>query len=313
MRGSTKQHVSLTGTIDQGAPEPARGSRAVALVGQGNLWPGAGAGMFRLAERAQSAGAAPLVTACFLNHRRPTIAEALARCAGRGASELVLQPYFLDVGQFVRQDLERAVEQLRAAHPGVSILVARPFGDHPALARLALKRALEADYLAAHPQIASWAGPRPLDEGASWQPLHTRHRAGMLLIAHGAPGTSAHATLQSIARQVLASGRYASVEVACLDPGQPSVADALLALARRGIAHMIAVPAMLHLGGPARVQLPRLLALARQRLPHSTILLAEHLGYDRLLVSAIGDRVAEALRGSAAAHATQHPALGWEG
>lgn len=297
MRGSTKQHSSVAGTTDQGAPELARGSRAVVLVGQGNLWPGAGAGMFRLAERAQSAGAAPFVTACFLDRRRPTLAEALARCAGRGASELVIQPYDLDTGWLVRQELERALEQLRAAHPGLGMLLAQPLADHPALARLALKRVLEADYLAAHPQIASWSGPRPIDEGAGWQPLHTRHRTGLLLIAHAPADAGAQAVVQSIARQTLANSRYASVEAGYLEPGQPSVPDAVLALARRGITHLIGVPLMLHLSGPVREQLPRLLAVARQRLPHSTIILAEHLGYDRLLVSAIGDRVAEALRG----------------
>lgn len=297
MRSSTKQRSSLAGKLDQSPLKLARDGRAVVLVGQGNLWPGAGADMFRLAERAQSAGTAALVTACFLNHRRPTLTEALARCAAHEVRELVLQPYFLDAGRPVRQDLDRALEQLRAAHPSVGMLVARPFGDHPALARLVLKRALEADYLAAHPQIASWAGPRPIDEGASWQPLHTRHRTGLLLIAHGAPDIGAQNAIQSIAQQALANGRYAAVEVGYLEPCQPSILDAVLALARRGITHMIGVPFMLHLGGPVREQLPRLFAVARQRQPHSTILLAEHLGYDRLLVSVIDDRIAEALRG----------------
>lgn len=297
MRGSNKQRTQFASRLNQGDPDRARGSRAVVLVGQGNLWPGAGASMIRLAERAQSARAAPVVTACFLNHRRPTIAEAVARCLARGAVELVLQPYFLGGGRFVRQDLERALDQVRAAHPGVSLLVARPFGDHPALARLVLKRALEADYLAAHPHIASWAGPRPLDEGAGWQPLYTRHRTGLLLMSHGSNDGGLQAAIQSIARQALAIGRYASVEVGCLDQDRPSIHDAALALARRGITHVIALPYLLHLGGPVREELPRLLAFARQRLPHSTIILAQHLGYDRLLVSVIADRVAEALRG----------------
>jgi len=46
-------------------------------------------------------------------------------------------------------------------------------------------------------------------------------------------------------------------------------------------------------------------AAARARHPASTILLTEHLAYDRLLVSVIADRVGEAL---AAAHTTDLPA-----
>ena len=63
----------------------------------------------------------------------------------------------------------------------------------------------------------------------------------------------------------------------------------------RGIKHIIATPYFLQLGNHVKDDLPAIIAAARIRHSASTILLTEHLAYDRLLVSVIADRVAEAL------------------
>src|SRR5688572_2943158 len=84
--------------------------RAVLLVGHGSLRPDAGAAMVRVAEHAQAVGVAPIVCAGFLNYSQPTFGEVLARCVASGASELIVQPYFLVPGKFVRDDLARLAE-----------------------------------------------------------------------------------------------------------------------------------------------------------------------------------------------------------
>lgn len=257
--------------------------------------------MIRLAERAHQVGLAPLVTAGFLNYRRPTFAEALARCIQDGAQEVVVQPYFLVPGKFVREDLALLLESGRVAHPEVCLRVAQPFGDHPALARLALKRALEADYLAAHPQIVRPGAPRLFDEGASWRPLYQRERTGLLLMAHGSPDAQANRPIYGVARRIRSYGRYAAVTVCFMDLNQPRIPDTVDALVERGITTMIAVPYFLHLGNHVVDDLPAIVADARSRHPSCTLLLAEHLGYDRLLVDVIAERVAEALAADAPA------------
>ncbi len=278
--------------------------RAVMLVGHGSLRSGAGAAMIRLAERAQAARVAPIVSAGFLNYSQPTFGETLARCVESGASNVIIQPYFLVPGKFVREDLARLAEAGRLAHPGLSIQVAQPFGDHPALARLLLKRALEAEYLAANPHIIHRL-PRPLEGGAGWRPLHRLHRTGLLIMAHGSPHPESNAPIYGIAKRVRACGRYAAVTVCFMDLNQPSIPDAIDDMTGRGIRHLIATPYFLQLGNHVKDDLPTIIAAARIRHPASTILLTEHLAYDRLLVSVIADRVAEAL---APAHAADLPA-----
>src|SRR5262249_1469155 len=137
--------------------------RAVVLVGHGSLRAGAGDAMIRLAERAQAVGVAPIVAAGFLNYSRPTFSEALAVCQAEGAAEIVVQPYFLVPGKFVREDLVQLLEAALRAHPTIVLRLARPFGDHPALAELLLQRALEIDHRTAHPHSAQRHTLRPLD------------------------------------------------------------------------------------------------------------------------------------------------------
>jgi sirohydrochlorin cobaltochelatase len=292
-RSSYQQGYSIA-HHDGGSARAGEHIRAVMLVGHGSLRSGAGAAMIRLAERAQAARVAPIVSAGFLNYSRPTFGETLARCVERGASEVIIQPYFLVPGKFVREDLARLAEAGRLAHPKLSIQVAQPFGDHPALARLLLKRALEADYLAANPHIIQRL-PQPREDRASWRPLHRLQRTGLLIMAHGSPHPESNAPIYGIAKRVRACGRYADVTVCFMELNQPSIPDAIDDIIGRGIDHIIATPYFLQLGNHVKDDLPAIIAAARVRHPASTILLTEHLAYDRLLVSVIADRVAEAL------------------
>jgi sirohydrochlorin ferrochelatase len=281
-------------TRDSGSTGAAEQLRAVMLVGHGSLRAGAGTAMIRLAERAQAAKVAPIVSAGFLNYSRPTFDETLASCVESGASEVVIQPYFLVPGKFVREDLARLAQASRLAYPRLSIRVAEPFGDHPALARLLLRRALEADYLAANPHILQQL-PRRIEDGASWRPMYRLQRTGLLVMAHGSPNPASNAPIYGIAKRVRASRRYAAVTVCFMDLNKPSIADAIDDLTERGIHQIIAMPYFLQLGNHVKDDLPAIIAAARLRHPASTILMAEHLAYDRMLVSVIADRVAEAL------------------
>jgi sirohydrochlorin cobaltochelatase len=281
----------LDDDISAGRPGPAR---AVLLVGHGSLRAGAGAAMIRLAERVRAAGVAPIVNAGFLNYRRPTFAEALDRCVADGAGKVIVQPYFLVPGKYVHDDLARLVEAGRLAHPDLPLHMAGAFGDHPALARLVLKRALEADYLAANPHITRMGLPRPIEDGADWRPLHQQHRTGLLIMAHGSPDPSANAPIYRVARQVRASGRYAAVTVCFMELNRPAIGEAVDDMSARGIKHIIAAPYFLHLGNHVAKDLPARIENARQQHPSSIILLSEHLSYDRLLLSVIADRVGEA-------------------
>lgn len=66
----------------------------------------------------------------------PSIAAAFDACVARGARTVVVSPYFLLPGRHWRQDIPALVEEAAARHPGVTYLVAAPFGLHPLMAEV---------------------------------------------------------------------------------------------------------------------------------------------------------------------------------
>ena len=252
--------------------------RAVLLIGHGSLRPGSGASMIRLAARAREAGVAPIVEAGFLNYSRPRFAQALARCIAQGATEVVVQPYFLIPGKFVQIDLPRALKAFQAARPAVTLRLAAPFGDHHAMAKLVLKRAaaVEKEVFISPPLPSQW------ERGPGGE--------GLLLMAHGSPDPAANQPIERVAARISAAGRYGQVVVCYMDLNQPSISDAIDDLVVRGARRLVAVPYFLQLGGHVAEDLPATIDAARRRHSDAEIILAEHLGYDVLLVQVIAER-----------------------
>lgn len=247
--------------------------QAVLFVGHGSLRSGSGSAMFRLAARTQVAGVVPIVGAGFLNYSRPQFTDALARCVARGASRVVIQPYFLIPGKFVNEDVARLPAMGQMIYPGVRFALAQPFGDHPALAQLVLKRAA-----AAREQRAAAAD-----------------RTGLLIMAHGSPNPTANRPIYAVAGRIMDANRYAAVEVCFMGLNQPGITEAIDDMVARGIRQIMAMPYFLQLGGHVAEDLPAIIDAARTRHPTAQIILTEHLAYDPLLVAVIADRAREAL------------------
>jgi sirohydrochlorin ferrochelatase len=240
-------------------------TNALLLAGHGSLRPASGAAMIRLAARLREGGAAPLVAAGFLNYSRPTLADTLARLVARGATAVTVLPYFLVPGYFTCVALPRALDGLRALHPGLSLAQAEPLGAHPALAELARRR-------------AEAAGAT----GAS----------AVLLAAHGSPDPAANAPILVVAEQLRAMDRFAAVTVCYLGLNEPSIPEAIAAHGLAGFRRLVVVPYLLQLGGHAAEDIPAAVEAARALHPALAIGLAGHLGYDPLLAEALAARAA---------------------
>ena len=249
--------------------------QAVILVGHGSLRSASGAAMIRLAARAQEAGIAPIVRAGFLNYSRPTFADVLERCVTAGATEVVVQPYFLIPGKFVREDIPQLVTTGQATHPGVALQLAEPFSDHPVLAQLVLKRAM-----------------------THTNPHHNTKKTAILIIAHGSPDLRANDPIHTIAEQLKNTVHFANVMVCYLGLNEPLISTAIDTLVAQGFDNIIAVPYFLHVGGHVAEDLPTAVAAASAQHSHTTITLTKHLGYDHLLLNVIADRAQAAIEHS---------------
>jgi sirohydrochlorin ferrochelatase len=97
-----------------------------------------------VAAQAARAGNLDPCEAAFLEGGRPGLSDAVAAVAARGASEVVVIPYFLTLGLHLQRDLPALVRALEAKVPGVAIRVTAPLDGHPALSAILAERAHEA-------------------------------------------------------------------------------------------------------------------------------------------------------------------------
>jgi len=96
-----------------------------------------------VAEAAASAGGFEQSEVAFLE-AEPSLGEAVARLAARGANRILVVPYFLTLGIHLQRDLPGMVEQLGRVHTAVEIRITPPLDGHPALTQILLDRAREA-------------------------------------------------------------------------------------------------------------------------------------------------------------------------
>jgi sirohydrochlorin ferrochelatase len=84
-----------------------------------------------------------LAEAAFLDLAEPSLARAVELLVHRGASEVVVIPYFLTLGLHLQRDLPQLVADVTAGFAGLTISVAPPLDGHPALLAAVLDRARE--------------------------------------------------------------------------------------------------------------------------------------------------------------------------
>lgn len=101
-----------------------------------------------------------IVEAAHMELAMPDIAAAYASCVKRGATRIVILPFFLAQGKHWTRDIPSLTSQAAEAHPGTSYQVAEPLGIDDLILDL-LKKRLDADD---QPVVAS-GEPDPRLEG----------------------------------------------------------------------------------------------------------------------------------------------------
>lgn len=245
---------------------------AAVLVGHGSLHSDSGQAMIQIASLLRAQQVAPVVEAGFLNFSQPTMAEAVEKALGQGVDQIIIQPYFLIEGHYVRNDLRHAVRTLAEQHKSVRFTIADVLGDHTAMVTLACKRLADAE-----------------------QTRNAAVQRGVLFVAHGTPVEEANLPIGRILQRVCQHTGYQQAGIGYLDCNQPDIPAAFAQLAATGITRLTVLPYFLHLGRHVRTDLPALFADARQRHPSVDIQIAHHLDYDPLLAQVAAERILAAM------------------
>ena len=117
----------------------------IAIFAHGSSVASANDSVRAVAGRVASQGGFELVEAAFLEQGTPDLAEAVARLAERGASRILVVPYFLTLGLHLQRDLPRIVADIARIQPGVEVRVTAPLDGHPAMAQALIERAREGE------------------------------------------------------------------------------------------------------------------------------------------------------------------------
>ena len=127
---------------------------AVLLIAHGSRHAPANDDLRRVAERVAESATHPIVEAAFLELAHPDIAAAGARCVERGASRVLMIPFFLSAGVHLLRDLTAARDALTTNHPGVEFRLGPPLGPDPLLERLVGERIDQLDGTGPAPEFA---------------------------------------------------------------------------------------------------------------------------------------------------------------
>ena len=113
---------------------------AVLLIAHGSRQQSANDDLRDLVARLAATGNYPIVEGCFLELAEPDIPSGALQCVSRGATRVLLIPYFLSSGVHLERDLRAARDELSRIHPHVEFRLGAPLGPHPLLDQLVLTR-----------------------------------------------------------------------------------------------------------------------------------------------------------------------------
>lgn len=97
------------------------------------------------ASEAAKRGRWGIFETAFLGGGQPNLAEAVDLAMHRGASRVVVIPYFLTLGLHLERDLPALIEEIKTRRRGIEIEVTAPLDGHPALLQALVDRARESE------------------------------------------------------------------------------------------------------------------------------------------------------------------------
>ncbi len=118
---------------------------AVLLIAHGSRQQAANDDLHELVARIAAAGTHSIVEGCFLELAEPDLPTGGGRCVARGATRVLMVPYFLSAGVHLQRDLTSARDELNRRYPDVGFCLGSPLGPHRLLDELVAARIQELD------------------------------------------------------------------------------------------------------------------------------------------------------------------------
>lgn len=124
---------------------PSAPRTAILLIAHGSRQASANDDLHQLVARLEEQGEYPIIEAAFLELAEPDIAAGARNCVRRGATRILMIPYFLSAGVHLLHDLASARDALAQQYPEHAFRLAAALGPDPLLEQLVLERIHQVD------------------------------------------------------------------------------------------------------------------------------------------------------------------------
>lgn len=113
---------------------------AILLMAHGSRIAEANDAAREVAKMAKEITGQEIVEVSFRELHEPNIQQGIDNCVAKGATRILLIPYFLFMGAHVQHDLPEEIETAKERHPGLEMVMGSHLGAHPKLAEIVSER-----------------------------------------------------------------------------------------------------------------------------------------------------------------------------
>jgi sirohydrochlorin ferrochelatase len=119
--------------------------RAILLIDHGSRRAEANALLEDVADQVRRRAPESIVEVAHMEIAEPDIGEGIETCVEKGATHIIVHPFFLGPGRHTSEDIPAQVERAGQRHPNVRIRISEPLGSHAALIDVILDRVSDVD------------------------------------------------------------------------------------------------------------------------------------------------------------------------
>jgi sirohydrochlorin cobaltochelatase len=119
--------------------------KAVLIVSHGSRSNDAIAQFEKIVELVRLNSGFPLVKGAHMELAQPDIPTVMKEMAVTGVTEIVVVPYFLFMGNHIKNDIPEILDGLKPLYPNIHIKFGNPIGFEPVMADILIRRTIEAD------------------------------------------------------------------------------------------------------------------------------------------------------------------------
>lgn len=113
---------------------------AILLMAHGSRIAEANDAAREVAKMVQEMTGHEIVEVSFREMHEPNIQQGVDNCVAKGATRILLIPYFLFMGAHVQHDLPEEIEAAQQRHPGLEMVMGSHLGAHRKLAEIVTER-----------------------------------------------------------------------------------------------------------------------------------------------------------------------------